>query len=150
MFDTSRIGYSFPSFPVKIVDTKIRELARAIGDNNPIYQDNQAAQAAGYVCIPLFPTTATIFLFWENNHFVEQLAGLGLDVNRLMHREETYEYLAPLHSGETLTGVMTVLDGSTRKGRDNIIVDLVTLQLRYTNQQEQPVLLATTRLVTRT
>lgn len=149
MFNTSKIGYSFPPFTVHVERTKLRELALAIGDPNPIYQDQQAAQPEGYEDIPLLPTTATIFLFWENTDFIEQLTGLGLDVTRLIHREESYEYLAPIHPGETLTGVMTVLDGSTRKGRDGSSIDLVTLRLRYTNREGQVVLVATTRLVSR-
>ena len=149
MFDTSKIGYSFPPFPVAIEQTKMRELALALGEDNPVYQSRQAAQAAGYQDIPLLPTTGTIFLFWQNTHFVEHLAELGLDVARLMNREEAYEYLAPVHPGETLTGVMTVLDGATRKGPHQTSIDLVTLQLRYTNHLGQPVLIATTRLVSR-
>lgn len=149
MFDTSKIGYSFPSFPVHVERTKLRELALAIGDPNPIYQDQQAAHAAGYEDTPLLPTTATIFLFWENRHFIEQLVELGLDTTRLIHREESYEYLAPLYPGETLTGVMTVLDGATRRRPGNSSIDLVTLRLSYTNQERQVVLVATTRLVSR-
>ncbi|HEY6540155.1 MAG TPA: MaoC family dehydratase N-terminal domain-containing protein, partial [Ktedonobacteraceae bacterium] len=109
----------------------------------------QAAQAEGYEDVPLPPTAATIFLFWENSHFIEQLAELGLDVTRLIHREEMYEYLATIHPGETLTGVMTVLNGSTRRGRDDSTIDLVTLRLDYTNQEGQIVLVATMRLVSR-
>lgn len=147
MFDTSKIGYSFPPFPVHVEPVKLRELALAIGDPNPVYQDQQAAQAEGYEDIPLPPTATTIFLFWENKHFIEQLAELGLDVTRLIHREESYEYLAPIHPSETLTGVMTVLDGSTRRGRDGSTVDLVTLRLTYTISKGEMVLIVTTRLV---
>jgi N-terminal half of MaoC dehydratase len=143
MFDTSKIGYSFPPFPVHIERTKLRELALAIGDPNLIYQEGKDG------AIPLLPTTATIFLFWENRHFIEQLAELGLDIMRLIHREESYEYLVPIHPGETLTGVMTVLDGSTRRGRDDARIDLVTLRLSYTNLEGKTVLVATTRLVSR-
>lgn len=149
MFDTSKIGYSFPPFPVHIEPVKLRELALAIGDPNPVYQDWQVAQAEGYEAIPLPPTAATIFLFWENRRFIEQLAELGLDVTRLIHREESYEYLAPIHPGETLTGIMTVLDGSTRRGRDDRTIEMVTLRLRYTNREGHVVLIATTRLVSR-
>ncbi len=149
MFDTSKLGHSFPPFLVAIERTKLRELALAIGDPDPIYQNQQAAQAEGYEDIPLLPTTATIFLFWENRQFIEQLAELGLDTTRLIHREESYEYLAPLHVGETLTGVLTVIDGSTRIGRDGSSIDLVTLRLSYTNHEGQTVLVATTRLVSR-
>src|SRR5262245_45223666 len=108
MFDTSKIGHTFPSFPVAVEFSKIRELSLAIGDNNPIYHDQPTAQQFGYKNIPLLPTTATIFLFRENTHFVEQLAELGLDFSRLLHREEEYEYLAPIYPGQNLTGTMTV------------------------------------------
>lgn len=149
MFDTGKIGHSFPPFTVTIERAKIRELVNAIGDDNPVYQSQQAARVAGYLDTLLPPTMATTFLFWGNTHFIEQLAELGLDVNRLMHREEEYEYLASIQPGETLTGVMTVLDGASRRGLHNTSIDLVTLQIRYTNQQEQLVLIATTRLVSR-
>ena len=149
MFDTGKVGYSFPPFPVQVEPVKLCELALAIGDLNPVYQDQQAAQAAGYEDIPLPPTAATIFLFRENRRFIEQLAELGLDVTRLIHREESYEYLAPIHPGETLTGVMTVLDGSTRRGRGDSTIDFVTLRLTYTNGKGQDVLKAITKLITR-
>ena len=46
MFDKSKIGYSFPPFTIEVERGKIRELALAIGDDNPIYQSREAAQAA--------------------------------------------------------------------------------------------------------
>ena len=116
MFDTSKIGYTFPPVTIEIERAEIRELALAIGDDNPIYSSQQAAQAAGYPDSPFFPTTGTLFLFWGNTHLIEQLSGLGLDVARLIHLEEAYEYLAPLYPGETLVGTMTVLDGAIRRG----------------------------------
>ena len=48
MFDKSKIGHSFPPFTIEVERGKIRELARAIGDDNPIYQSREAAQALGY------------------------------------------------------------------------------------------------------
>lgn len=149
MFDTSKIGFSFPPFPVHVEPVKLREMALAIGDPNPVYQDWQSAQGEGYEDIPLPPTAATIFLFWENRRFIEQLTELGLDVTRLIHREESYEYLAAIHAGETLMGVMTVLDGSTRRGRGDRTIEMVTLRIGYTNQDGQMALIATTRLVSR-
>lgn len=149
MFDKSKVGHSFPPFTVELERIKIRELALAIGDKSPSYQDQQEARAAGYDDVPFFPTAGTRFMFWDNMHFVEQLGELGLTIARVIHLEETYEYLAPLYPGETLAAVMTVLDGNSRKGPDNTSIDLVTLQIRYTNAQNQPVLLATSRFVVR-
>ena len=61
MFDKSKIGYSFPPFTIEVERGKIRELALAIGDDNPVYQSQEAAQAAGYPDVPLSPTAP---LFW--------------------------------------------------------------------------------------
>ncbi len=149
MFDSSKVGYSFPSFTVTVEYVKLCELTQAIGDSNPLYQCQQRGQETGYADISFLPTAGTIFLFWGNQHFPDQLAELGLDVTRLMHREEEYEYLAPIHCGERLTGVMTVLDGSNRRGPYGTSIDLVTLRLCYTSQAGQSVLVAKTRLVSR-
>ncbi len=149
MFDSSKIGYSFPPFTVTVEHGKLYELAQAIGDSNPLYQSQQREQKAGYPDISFLPTAGTIFLFWGNQHFPDQLAELGLDITRLMHREEEYEYLAAIHCGERLTGVMTVLDGSSRRGPYGTSIDLVTLRLCYASQTGQSVLVAKTRLVSR-
>ena len=140
MFDKSMIGHSFPPFTIEVERGKIRELALALGDDNPIYQSREAAQAAGYPDVPLFPTAPTMFNFWGNTKMVSQLVSLGINVMRVLHGEEEYEYLASIYPGDTLTGVMTVVDGKTRQGRDGSSMDIITLEIRYTNQNGQPVL----------
>jgi acyl dehydratase len=140
MFDKSKIGYSFPPFTIEVERGKIRELALAIGDDNPIYQSREAAQAAGYTDVPLFPTAPTMFTIWGNAKMVSQIVSLGINVMRILHGEEEYEYLAPINPGDTLTGVMTVVDGKTRHGKDGSSMDILTTEIRYTNQNGQPVL----------
>ncbi len=149
MFDKSKIGHSFPPFTIEVERGKMRELALAIGDDNPIYQSREAAQAAGYPGVPLYPTAPTIFNFWGNSKMGEQLVGLGINVMRILHGEEEYEYLAPINAGDTLTGVTTIIDGKSRQGRDGSSMDIVTLEIRYTNQHNQPVLNAREVIVVR-
>src|SRR5438552_7580398 len=140
MFDKSKIGYSFPPFTIEVERGKIRELALAIGDDNPIYQSREAAQAAGYADVPLLPTSPTTFTFWGNTHKWEQLASLGIDVKRVLHGEEAYEYLAPISPGDTLTGVMILADVKTTQGKGGSSMDIITFETRYTNQHGTPVL----------
>ena len=149
MFDKSKIGYSFPPFTIEIERGKIRELALAIGDDNPIYQSREAAQAAGYPDVPLFPTAPTLFTFWGNAKMVSQIVSLGINVMRVLHGEEEYEYLAPINAGDILTGVMTVVDGKTRQGKDGSSLDILTTEIRYTNQHGQPVLNAREMILVR-
>jgi acyl dehydratase len=148
MFDQSKIGSSFPPFKIEVEHCKIHELTLALGDENPIYHNREAAQAAGYDDVPLSPTAPTIFSFWGNPHFLEQLASIGINVMRILHGEESYEYLATIYPGDTLVGVTTITDGKTRRSQ-NGSMDIITLQTRYTNQDNQPVLNATTMFVVR-
>ena len=148
MFDKSNIGRSFPPFTIEVERVKIRELAQAIGDDNPIYQSKEAAQAAGYDDIPLYPTAPTLFGFWGNRKMGMQLASTGLNVMRIIHGEEEYEYLAPVYPGDTLTGVVTILDGKTRQGQRGAM-DIVTTETSYTNQHGQLVLKARTVAIVR-
>ena len=149
MFDKSKIGQSFPPFTIEVERGKIRELALAIGDDNPIYQSREAAQAAGYADVPLFPTAPTMFTFWGNTKMGGQLVSLGINVMRILHGEEEYEYLAPINPGDTLTGVMTLVDGKTRQGQGGSSMDILTIEIRYTNQNGQPVLNAREMIVVR-
>ena len=149
MFDTSKVGQSFPPFTFEVERGKIRELALAIGDDNPIYQSRAAAQAAGYDDVPLFPTSPTTFSWWGDTQRGKGLVSLGVNVMRILHGEEEYEYLAPIHPGDTLTGVTTLVEGKTRQGQGGMSMDILTLETRYTNQHGQAVVVARTTAIVR-
>lgn len=140
MFDKSKIGHSFATFTVEVQRNKIHELTTAIGDNNPIYHSREEAQAAGYPDVPISPTSPTLFNFWGSRPRGSGLASLGVNVQRILHGEEEYEYLAPIYPNDVLTGVSTVVDAKTRQGRDGSSMEIITTETRYTNQYNQPVL----------
>lgn len=148
MFDTSKVGQSFPPFTIEVERGKLHELALAVGDLNPIYHDRAAAQAAGYADIPLYPTAPTMFWFWGNKELVEQLTSLGIDIARVLHTSEEYEYLAPIYAGDNITGVMTVAEGKVRRSQAGSM-EIVTLAIDYTNQHGRLVLKARETLVVR-
>jgi len=149
MFDTSKIGQNLPPFTIEVARCKIHELALAIGDTNLIYHSQEAAREAGYTDVPLFPTSPTTFTFWGNTGMLGHLMGLGINVMRILHGEEEYEYLAPIYPGDVLTGVMRVADGKSRQGKDGSSLDILTLEASYTNQDGQEVLKARETIVVR-
>ncbi|HLX55705.1 MAG TPA: MaoC family dehydratase N-terminal domain-containing protein [Ktedonobacteraceae bacterium] len=148
MFDKSVIGKSFPPFSFEVERGKIRELALAIGDDNPIYSSKEEAQAAGYDDVPLYPTSPTTFTFWGNRKMIGQLVSAGINVMRILHGEEEYEYLAPIHPGDILTGVTTIVDGKTRQGQSGSM-DIITTEVQYANQQGIAVLKARQVIIVR-
>jgi acyl dehydratase len=140
MFDESKIGQSFAPFTYEVQRNKISELTTAIGDSNPIYHSREAAQEAGFSDIPISPTTPTLFNFWGNRQRSSGLSQLGINVSRILHGEEEYEYIAPIYPGDVLTGTTTVVEGKTRQGSGGYTMDIITTETRYVNQNNQHVL----------
>lgn len=135
----SKTGQHFPPFTYKVEQGKIRELAQAIGDRNLIYQSQEAAQAAGYPDIPVPLTGPTLYTFWVNAQFAEYLADLGIDTQHMFHREEIYNYFLPVYAGDVLTGIVNVVDVNSQKMMNGSSIHIVTLEINYTNQQDQRV-----------
>lgn len=149
MFDTSKIGQSFAPFTIEVQRNKIDELTTAIGDDNPVYHSRAAAQAAGFTDVPISPTTPTMFSFWGNRQRGSSLADVGINVKRILHGEEEYEYMKPIYPNDVLTGITTLIDGKTRRGSNGSSMDILTLETRYVNQHEQHVLTTRTMIVVR-
>jgi acyl dehydratase len=61
---------------------------------------------------------------------------------RILHGEEEYEYLAPIYPGDTLTGVMKLVDAKSRQGQGGSSLDILTIEIDYTNQHGTLVLKA--------
>jgi len=78
-----------------------------------------------------------------------ELASIGINVMRIIHGEEEYEYLAPIYPGDTLMGVTTVVDGKSRQGQGGSSMDILTTETRYTNQHGHPVLNARQVIIVR-
>ncbi len=149
MFDQSKVGQSFPPFTIEVERGKIHKFALAIGDNNALYHSREAAQAAGYADVPLPPTFPTTFSFWGNTQKLIQMTTLGIDVQRVLHGEEAYQYLAPIYAGHTLTGVMTLTEARTTQSRGGSSMDIFTFETRYSDQHGEPVLHAREVIVVR-
>jgi acyl dehydratase len=149
MFDTSKIGQSFSPFTVEVQRNKIDELTAAIGDGNPVYHSREAAQMAGLPDVPISPTSPTLFTFWGSGQRAGNMASLGIDVRRILHGEEEYDYLTAIYPGDVLTGISTVVDGKTRMGKDGSSMDIITTETRYHNQHNQPVLNTRATIVVR-
>lgn len=96
------VGREFPVVTVDVSAKEIARFARAIGDNDPVYRDEAAARAAGHPGIPL-PPTYGIFLVDDRPDPHGNLQLLGIELARLLHAEQSFQYHAPVYAGERLT-----------------------------------------------
>lgn len=146
--DKSFIGKAFDPFTVEVDKSKIRELAQALGDDNPIFVDDEAAQRAGLPGIVAPPTYPTLFKMWGEGGSSPHIKAMGGNVLRLLHGEESYEYFGLIRPGDVMTGQTKVVDITEKEGRSSTL-DIVNLQTEYHNQHGKLVVVANTTIVIR-
>ncbi|MBI3784988.1 MAG: MaoC family dehydratase N-terminal domain-containing protein [Deltaproteobacteria bacterium] len=141
--DKSEIGNVGNAVTMPIERGKIREFAKAIKDDNPLYFDEDYARkvAGGIVPPPTFTMTSG---FWDEG---PRKPLLTYDVRRLLHGEQEFEYLAPVHAGDILTGTTRVSDVYEKQGSRGGTMTFGTLETTFTNQRGEKVLISRSTLV---
>ncbi|OQC53390.1 MAG: hypothetical protein BWX55_01136 [Deltaproteobacteria bacterium ADurb.Bin022] len=151
MADQSKIGMEFPASTFIIEKDKIIEFAIAVSQKemknqiHPVYHDEKAAKAAGYEGIPIPPTFLTSSFFWTGDGLTGMVTALGINLKRLLHREEEYEYFCPIHAGDIITRKMKVAD-IIKKGKGVRTLDMTILEVEYINQRNELVAKSRTTL----
>ena len=157
MADKSKLGMEFPLYSIKVAENKIAEFAAAVAQKEDtdhikaIYRDVEAAKKAGYENIPIPPTFPTSFAFWTGGGLLATINAVGADLNKLLHREEEYEYYAPICAGDVITRKMKVVDMHDRgkPGRKGWHVQVTILETKLINQRGELVLKARTTFMER-
>jgi acyl dehydratase len=132
-----------PTEPYEVGREKIREFADATGDANPAYRDPAAARKLGYPDV-IAPPTFAIVLTSRAARQVIMDPELGVDYSRVVHGEQRFEHVRPIHAGDALTVVVTV--ESIRSAAGN---DIVTTKSHVSTVDGEPVLNALSTLVVR-
>lgn len=145
MLDTSKIGHQFPAFTAEVERGQLTFFAKAIGETNPIYTDEAAARDAGYRSLPAPPTFA-MALDMNGPELLPVLGFLKMDIARILHGSQEFEYLAPICAGDSITVTSQITDIFDKKGG---ALDFVVMENTYVNQDDVLVAKATSTLVQR-
>jgi acyl dehydratase len=131
-FDRSVLGVESSPVSYEVEKGAIRKFADAIGDEDPIYYDENAARAAGFKTIPAPPTFLCTFR-------AQELPDLKIQFGRVrLNGGNEYEYYQPIYAGDTITLTAKYVDVSERTGRTGNMVFVVT-ELTFKNQQGEVV-----------
>lgn len=118
--DPSFIGRSYPpTRGYEVGREKIREFALALGDDNPVYTDPEAARALGHADVIAPPTFPVVLALPA----LEQVIGdpeLGLDYGRVVHGDQRFAHTRPIHAGDVLQVTVTVENIRSAAGNDLI------------------------------
>ena len=145
MIHKSIIGKEYPPFTVEIAKRWIRSFAEAIGDDDPIYRDEQAAKAGRYASIPAPPTFAFTIAMERSQPFLV-LEDLAVDKTKTMHGEQSFVYHSPICAGDAITGRQKVVDMYDKKGG---ALTFIVTETTLDNQRGDRVCELTTTIVVR-
>lgn len=102
--DRRHVGFALPTFTVSIAPDRLARFAEAIGE--------AGIAPAGAVAPPTFLKV----LEGEGGSSRRILDELGIDLRRVLHAEQQFEYYAPLRVGDSVTVERRVADIYDKKG----------------------------------
>ena len=129
--DKSHIGLTGTPVTMHVERGKIREFAQAIKDDDPLYFDDDAAREAGGIMPPV--TFLQTISHWDQTG--ASRPRLPFDLKRVLHGEQEYEFLKPIHAGDVLTATSRIVDVYDKPGKRGGSMNFVVTETAYTNAQ---------------
>ena len=106
--DRELVGRSYPPSAVyEVGRAKIAEFAAAVGEDDPVHRDADAARAAGHPDV-IAPPTFAIVVSLEAAFVVLSDPEVALDYSRVVHGEQKFVHHRPLTAGDDVVGVLHV------------------------------------------
>jgi len=124
------LGVWGPPSTMKIEVGKIREFAKAVKDDNPVYRDEARCVAP--------PTFLMTIAHWVGDLGATRSA-VKLDYSRLLHGEQEFEYVQPIRPGDTLSFRSRTKDVFEKAGKRGGKMLFVIGETEFTNQRGEVV-----------
>ena len=119
--NTALIGKEYDKVDYTVERDKVNEFAAAIGEDDPIYRDPEAAKAAGFAEQVAPPTFITVIQLMTSGQVVLDQE-LGLDYSRVVHGEQAYRYERPLVVGDHIVATPTLASIETKKSNEFLTI----------------------------
>ena len=138
------VGRDYPPSAVyEVGRAKIAEFAAAVGADDPVHRDRDAARAAGHRDV-IAPPTFAIVVTLEAATVVLADPEVSLDYSRVVHGEQRFAHHRPIVAGDRLVATTTVENVRSVAGND-----LLTTRVDVATEDGEPVCTATSTLVAR-
>lgn len=117
------VGKVFPPLKTEVEKWQLRFFAKAVGETNPIYFDEDAAKAAGHRSILAPPTYAVTLSIAEPDPF-RKYRDMGINPEQMLHAQQKFEYFAPIYAGDTIAFTSRIVDFIERgKGAIKFLIE---------------------------
>ncbi|MBC8258107.1 MAG: MaoC family dehydratase N-terminal domain-containing protein [SAR324 cluster bacterium] len=129
------INKTYEPFTIEVEKGRLRFFAQAIGEQNPIYQEESTAQEAGYESIPA-PLTFPFSITMDAGQSFNVLEDMGIPKTKAVHGEQGFIYHKPICADDVVTGQQKIVDIYEKKG--GALLFIVT-EISLSNQRNEPV-----------
>ena len=124
------IGQRSAPRTVDVEKGAIIKFAEAIEDDNPVFNDEQAARESRYGGLIAPPT------FLRSVGVDRPTYPFDLPFNRLLDGGSDWEYFHPVRAGDKITAVSEIIDINERTGRMGLMI-ITSIVVTYRNQNDQ-------------
>ncbi|MCH8226498.1 MAG: MaoC family dehydratase N-terminal domain-containing protein [Chloroflexi bacterium] len=131
------IGLEGPPVTTEIEKGAIIRFAQAIEDDNPVFNDEEAARKSQYGGLIAPPT------FLRSIRSSRREVPFDIPFNNALDGGSDWEYFEPVRPGDLITTVSRITDMQERAGRMGVMIITSTVTT-YTNQFDQVVATQTT------
>lgn len=156
MVDTTAVGKPLPSETVTIERGPLSNFAKAVTDDNPIYQDIGVAQEHGFDSIPAPPTYGFAMANWgkfpelqpegrdTTSPIMQAIGSLMAKGGLILHGEQEFVYHRPVVAGDVLSSTGKISDIYEKEGSGGQTMTFVVTETVWSDESGEPVL--TTRM----
>ena len=135
--DPTKVGKRYRPYEYEVSREKVREYAKVIGDENPVYLHRHAARAAGFRDIVTPPTFAVIYSVSAIRKAIFD-PELQIDMTRLVHGGQVFEWFEPVCVGDLISTALQVCDIYQKDPLWFVVFETISI-----NQEDEEVLSAT-------
>lgn len=134
-------------FTLPVTREGIVDFALAVGEDNAVFSDPEAARQAGFPDVIAPPTFTTRQIFEVPREERESRLGANLNYGRVLHGEQEFIYKRLPVAGETLNGTMRISKDLTKEGKRGGQMRFVTYESVFTDEGGEEVLTALYTLI---
>ena len=130
---TDAVGKTYAPVNYAVGREKVREFASAVGEENPLHHDPDAAREAGYADVVAPPMFAVVF---GGRAMAPALFDpeVGIDFARMVHGGQEFVWGPPVVAGDEIATEVEVKDVAERGG-----LQFYVFESRSTNQDGETV-----------
>src|SRR3954449_8704234 len=109
------VGKTYPRFEYEVGREKIREYARAVGEDHPVHHDPEAARDAGFRNVVAPPMFCVVYSAGAMAPAILD-PELGINLMLMVHGSQEFEWGEPVVAGDVVTSEARVKDIFDKNG----------------------------------